>query len=134
MNIGFWVMIALVIVYVVGLVIRNKSFQHVPVDQLGSWVGANNERVVIDVREKDEYQSGHFPGSINVPLSGISGQFSKIPKDKDVAVICRSGNRSMQAVRILKQNGYTRIWNVARGISAWSGQTEKGNKPGKLQS
>ncbi len=133
MNYGFWIIIAIIVVYVVLRFLMNKRFQNVPVNQLAEWVKADSNRVVVDVRETGEYQGGHFPGAINVPLTTLSSQLSKVPKDKDVALICRSGNRSMQAARILKRSGYSKIWNVTRGMSGWSGQTEKGNKPGKLK-
>ncbi len=133
MNIGFWIIIAIIVVYVVVRFSMNKKFQHVPVNELAEWVKADSNRVVVDVREIGEYQGGHFPGAINVPLSSLSNQLNKIPIDKDVALICRSGNRSMQAAKVLKRSGYSKIWNVARGMSGWSGQTEKGSKPGKLK-
>ena len=133
MSTGFWIILAIIVAYLIVRFSLNKRFQSVPVDQLADWVRADGNRLVVDVREVQEYQGGHIPGSINVPLSGLTGHTGNIPKDKDVALICRSGNRSMQAARILKKNGYQRIWNVTRGMSGWNGQVEKGSKPGRLK-
>ncbi len=133
MNSGIWILLAIIVVYFVMKFARNKKFQNIPVDQLANWVKADINRVVVDVREVGEYTDGHFPGAINIPLSTLSNKLGNIPKDKDVALVCRSGNRSMQAARVLKSNGYQKIWNVSRGMSGWNGQMEKGNKPGKLK-
>ena len=133
MNSGIWILLAIIVVYLVVKFTRNKKFQNVPVDQLAKWVKADINRVVVDVREVDEYTGGHFPGAINIPLSGLTNKLGNIPKDKDVALVCRSGNRSMQAARVLNSNGYQKLWNVSRGMSGWNGQMEKGSKPGKLK-
>ena len=58
--------------------------------------------VLVDVREVDEFRSGHIPGAINQPLSNISQ--IKIPKDKILFVYCLRGSRSRRAVGILKSN------------------------------
>ena len=59
--------------------------------------------VLVDVREVDEFRSGHIPGAINQPLSNISQ--IKIPKDKTLFVYCLRGSR--RAVGILKRMGYS---------------------------
>lgn len=69
---------------------------------------------VIDVREPVEYQSGHVKNSINIPLDQIrqgAQRLSNVPKDSNIIVYCRSGNRSFNAINILKSLGYTNITN-----------------------
>lgn len=62
--------------------------------------------VIIDVRSPGEFQSGHVPGSKNIPLNTISQQAAKIKKmNKPIILCCASGNRSGQAARILKADG-----------------------------
>ncbi len=60
--------------------------------------------IVIDVRTRAEFESGHVNGAVNVPLNTINNQLSKIKKkNKPVIAVCRSGSRSSMAVGILKR-------------------------------
>lgn len=64
----------------------------------------------VDVREDDEWAAGHIDGAIHVKLGDIeSGKVDTIPKDRDIAVYCRSGRRSAIAMTALKNLGYTRV-------------------------
>ncbi len=67
--------------------------------------------VIVDVRSKGEYTSGHVKGSLNIPLNTLSSQLSKLKKDKPVITCCASGMRSASAKGILKQNGFTEVYN-----------------------
>jgi phage shock protein E len=67
---------------------------------------------VIDVRSKDEFDSGHVNGSINIPVDQLSNNLSKLKdKNKPVIVCCASGMRSAAAKRMLLSNGYTAVHN-----------------------
>lgn len=65
---------------------------------------------VIDVRTKAEFQGGHLEGSINIPLDQVSSQLNKFKKMKQpIVMVCRSGNRSGSAARILEEAGIKAI-------------------------
>lgn len=66
---------------------------------------------IIDVRTKGEYQGGCIKDSVNIPLQNLSGNLSKIKKDKPVITCCASGMRSASAKGILKANGFTEVYN-----------------------
>ncbi len=74
---------------------------------------------LIDVREVWEFTRGHARGAHNIPLGELRQRLSEIPQDRDILLICQSGNRSSTAARMLMQAGYTRIFNVSGGTSAW---------------
>jgi phage shock protein E len=76
-----------------------------------------NGGVIIDVRTKGEYQSGHIKGSINIPLNTIGANLSKIKKDKPVITCCASGMRSASAKSILKSKGYPEVYNGGSWMS-----------------
>ncbi len=80
---------------------------------------------LIDVRDKDEYASGHIPGSINVPVDNIT-DIQTVVKDLDAQVYayCLSGARSGRAVRKMKEMGYTNAKSIG-GISSYKGEVEK---------
>lgn len=67
--------------------------------------------VIIDVRTKAEYQQGHIKGSMNIPLHVLSGQLTKLSKDKPIITCCASGMRSGQAKSILTSNGWKEVYN-----------------------
>lgn len=77
--------------------------------------------VLIDVREIFEYNSGHVPGAINIPLSELEQRYEEIPNNS--YIICQSGARSMQACHYLQLNGLDVI-NISGGTSSWSGGLE----------
>ena len=72
---------------------------------------------VIDVREPDEYAEGHVSYAINISVNEIEKRINEISdlKDKNVVVICQTGNRSGHAAKILKMNGFTSVFN-AKGM------------------
>ena len=78
-----------------------------------------NGSLVIDVREPDEYESGHIPGAILVPLSTVLSNTSEFQSDVTVYVVCRSGGRSMQACELLHEVGISNVVNVAGGTMGW---------------
>lgn len=72
------------------------------------------QHTVIDVRETDEYHSGHVKGAINVTVDHLLNGTAKVvnlPKDTSIIVYCRTGNRSNIALNILKSLGFTNITN-----------------------
>ena len=78
---------------------------------------------LIDVREADEYASGHVPGATNLPLSDFLERYGELDKEKSYHIICQSGARSAQACAFLEEEGYD-VTNVAGGTSAWLGDLE----------
>lgn len=72
-----------------------------------------NGALIVDVRSKAEFNSGHAKKSINIPLDQLQKDVSKIGPKKDRVIItcCRSGNRSRFAKSVLKSAGYTEVHN-----------------------
>ena len=84
------------------------------------------EVVILDVREQDEYDSGHIPSAVLLPVGTIDEDTAAevIPeKDSAVLVYCRSGNRSKTASSALADLGYTNIYEFG-GINTWPYETE----------
>ena len=84
------------------------------------------EVIILDVREQDEYDSGHIPGAVLLPVGTIDEDTAAevIPeKDSTVLVYCRSGNRSKTASSKLADLGYTNIYEFG-GINTWPYETE----------
>lgn len=81
-------------------------------------LAADPTATVIDVREPDEYASGHARGAVNLPLSQLGGRLDDVPTDRPVHIICQSGGRSAQATEALASRGWDAI-DVIGGTSAW---------------
>ncbi|OHC87815.1 MAG: sulfurtransferase [Sideroxydans sp. RIFOXYB12_FULL_59_6] len=77
--------------------------------------------LLLDVREPSEYAAVHAVNAKLMPLGQVGMRLQELAayKDKPVAVICRSGRRSAQAVAILQEAGFTKVVNVQGGTSAW---------------
>ncbi len=73
---------------------------------------------LLDVRENDEWQSGHAPGAIHVALGDIDKAPRRLPKGRPVVVMCASGMRSRSAARHLRSLGYDAA-SLAGGIAGW---------------
>ncbi|MFN8621219.1 MAG: rhodanese-like domain-containing protein [Chloroflexota bacterium] len=74
--------------------------------------------LLLDVREQDEWDAGHVPGATHIALSELASRVGELPTDKTILVICRSGNRSLQAREILTAAGLTAT-SVTGGVKAW---------------
>lgn len=77
--------------------------------------------LLIDVREPDEYATGHAPGSTLIPLGQLGQRLPELAayKNKPVALICHSGLRSARAQKLLQQAGFSATINVEGGMLAW---------------
>ena len=77
----------------------------------------------VDVRTKDEYELGHIPGAINLPLDELREHLSEIPQDKPVWVYCGVGLRGYLASNILKDHGFKEVRNLIGGIKTYKAAT-----------
>ncbi len=77
--------------------------------------------LVLDVREGAEFAAGHLPHARHIPLSELPKRLDEIAKfkQKPVVITCRSGGRSGSACRALKNAGFTSVFNLKGGVSAW---------------
>src|SRR5476651_1574346 len=74
---------------------------------------------LVDVREDFEYEMSNL-GGLLIPLGGILIEAEKIDKTKPVVVMCRSGKRSAVAIMQLEKQGFTNLYNLQGGITAWA--------------
>ena len=67
---------------------------------------------VVDVRTPSEYLDGHYPGAVNIPLNELVQRLNEFKEmKKPIVAYCRSGARSGMAVSLLKQNGFSEVYN-----------------------
>lgn len=75
---------------------------------------------VLDVRQPDEWAAGHIPDATLIPLGELASRIVEVPKDRQVVVVCRSGNRSAQGRDILLGAGYPSVTSMAGGMNDWT--------------
>jgi rhodanese-related sulfurtransferase len=74
---------------------------------------------VVDVREPDEYESGHVSGALSIPLGRLQGELGRVPRGRPVLTYCAMGERSTTAASVLERNGFADVQNLEGGIEAW---------------
>lgn len=77
-----------------------------------------NAPYLLDVREAYEYREAHIPGARLIPLGELGKKLDELPRDREILVICRSGNRSGTATRQLNSAGFKAI-NLSGGMIGW---------------
>lgn len=79
------------------------------------------DAVVLDIREDNEFHSGHIVNAIHIPLGFLKDRQAELEKYKTRPIIaaCRSGSRSGQACSLLKKAGFENIYNLKGGMMAW---------------
>ena len=102
----------------IGSNLLNGDFKQVQPDKVRQLV--EDGAYILDVRENVEYERGHIKGAKNIPLSELRNRFNEIPKDKDVYVHCRTGQRSYNAVLALQQLGFNNVYNITGSFLALS--------------
>ena len=74
---------------------------------------------ILDVRRRGEYEAGHVPRAMNVPLDTLPDRVAALDPSKPLAVICASGYRSSAAASILQRHAFRELYNVVGGTNAW---------------
>ena len=77
------------------------------------------DAVLVDVREQWEYIEVRAHEATLVPLSQFLQRYAEIPSDREVLLVCHTGQRSLQAAMFLRRQGYERVGNVSGGMDAW---------------
>lgn len=81
---------------------------------------ADPRPLLIDVRERNEYDLLRAPGAVLLPLSTFATTYERLPTDRPLLMMCAVGGRSGRATEFLLANGYPNAVNVAGGITGWS--------------
>jgi rhodanese-related sulfurtransferase len=112
-----------IIVLLASLLGMSSAFADVPAvsPQQAAQMQSEKKAVIIDVREKDEWNAAHIEGAIHIPLNEISNRVSELVKYQNQPVImqCRSGARSAKAADILAKSGFKNVHNMDGGLNAW---------------
>lgn len=83
----------------------------------------HEQAVVIDIRNKEAYKSGHVLGAIHLPATEFSQKWSKLneSKDKPIIVVCAQGMQAQKIAKELKAKSFEKVYHLQGGMSAWRG-------------
>jgi len=88
--------------------------------ELAARVEGEDPPVVLDVRNADEYERGHIPGSLHIPYAELPDRLAELPAERPIAAICSGGKRSGLAASLLQREGYERVVHVGHGgVASW---------------
>jgi hydroxyacylglutathione hydrolase len=97
-----------------------KRIEMIDTDALARRLERNAEIAVLDVRDDDEYERAHIPGSLHVPYEELLDRLDEIPGDRPIAAVCSGGKRSGLAASLLQREGRDDIIHVAHGgVGTW---------------
>jgi rhodanese-related sulfurtransferase len=74
---------------------------------------------VLDVRTVEEWNEFHAPNTTLIPLDQLASRLSEVPRDREIVVVCRSGNRSQQGRDILLNAGFENVTSMTGGLNEW---------------
>ena len=83
------------------------------------------DAVVVDVRDKKEFETGHLVDSINIPLAKLKQRLTELKKHKEkpVVVVCKLGQHSGDAAKTLQEAGHAEVFKLAGGLTEWKAQS-----------
>jgi len=88
-------------------------------NSLESKASAPRTRTLLDVRSPEEFATGHATGACNIPLAELATRLSELPRERAVAVYCRSGRRSALAVELLRKSGFSDVSDLGGLDPTW---------------
>lgn len=107
---------------------QEMVFLNITAEEARKLMDSEKDRIILDVRSREEYDQGHIPGAILIPNTEIEAKAADLLPDKDqlILVYCRSGRRSKLAAQSLADLGYTNIREFG-GILDWPYEVVKDN-------
>ncbi len=100
------------------------SFETISTNEIANYIGKNNV-IIIDLRDRDEYQAGHIPSAVNIPYEDLEEQKAGLRRYSLLVFYCDRGHISLMAARDLIKDGYN-IKSLYGGIHAYRGKLDKG--------
>ena len=97
------------------------STAEISVEELKRKFAANENFLLIDVREPEEFADSRITGSVLIPKGGFvdASAFKLLPRDKEIILHCRSGARSAECLALIQEAGFTNSRHLGGGILAW---------------
>jgi len=101
---------------------NNNKLKTLNIEEWKNLYDYNKDYVILDVRTKEEFDSGHIKGAINIDFynSNFKEELNKLDKNKKYLIYCRSGARSYNTLKLMEGLKFIEVYNLNGGILAWS--------------
>lgn len=99
------------------------SFDTIRTNDIMKYIG-QPDVLIIDLRERNEYDAGHIPGAMNIPYEELDSQANRLPRNSMLIFYCDRGNISLMAARDLAKYNYS-MKSLYGGLRAYQGKLEK---------
>lgn len=119
MNITIIILILVAIVLFLSGMLQPSPAKDITQDEFIARQNAGDSMVILDVRTKEEFAQGYIKGAVNIAHTQLASHLQDIPKDKDIIIYCRSGRRVGMAAKILKNNGYEKLFHLDGDMNEW---------------
>jgi len=117
LGIGGVALVALIVLVVLSVSGSNPLADQITVQE--AYQMYEEGAFVLDVREPDEWEDYRIPDTTLIPLSQLSNRLNEVPRDQEVVVVCRSGNRSQEGRDILLEAGFEKVTSMSGGVLEW---------------
>jgi molybdopterin/thiamine biosynthesis adenylyltransferase/rhodanese-related sulfurtransferase len=101
-----------------------EAVPEISVVELQTKLAAREDFLLLDVREPYEYEIARIPGAKLIPLGELPSRMSELDSAQEIALHCKTGRRSAQALRALREAGFSKLTNVRGGIEAWANEVD----------
>lgn len=123
-NTILWILLAVAVLYIVRtkfFMFSSKDVKNLSAEEAYKLINDNKNLIILDVRTKGEFESGHIPKAKNIPVQQLASRLNELAKYKDTPILvhCASGGRSPSAVRLLVKNQFTQLYHLKRGLMSW---------------
>jgi len=98
---------------------EKRNYMSLNVAEAYDLIREDKDTYILDVRTREEYRKGHLRGAKNIPLDDFEKRMGKVPVNKKVLVYCRTGARSVRAIRRLEVAGYPNLLHMHEGYRGW---------------
>lgn len=99
----------------------------VRIDAVDQWIEKNEDMLLVDLRNREEYRQGHLKGAVNIPYGELTARYGELPSDRTLVLYCSRGAQSMRVCNNLARLGY-QVVNTAGGLAYYRGKyMEKGS-------
>lgn len=118
-QIAFLIVVALVVFVILQMGNGNNDSlpRDIPVSE--AYKMYQSGAFVLDVRTQEEWNEYHAPNTTLIPLDQLPSRLNEIPRDRQIVVVCRSGNRSQQGRDILLDAGFEQVTSMNGGLNEW---------------
>lgn len=114
--------LAVLVVFVIAQQLSHSTVRNISVSEITgeeAYQKFQEGALILDVRTAEEWSQGHIPNAILIPLDELESRMKELPKDREIVVICHTGNRSREGAVLLLKAGFTKVYTVIGGMNNW---------------